>query len=335
MTQRLVLVVGVGRSGTSLLSGVLGQLGLHIPKPEVKADDTNPRGFGEPRWVVDFHVRQLRKGRVTINDARPTAWATMAETADDAAVRAELREWLRRELEENPAIVVKDPRTSWFLPLWTRVAAELDVTPDFVTMLRHPAETLTSARKSYGTKLTTASRAAAWVNVALETELATRGARRAFIRYDDLLAGWRREISRLGERIAYPELVSPDAQRAAGVDEFVDPTLHRNRVSWDDLDEPVPANLRAVAETAWERLQPLAADGDAPATRAALDESRAAYGTLYAEAEAIAQSSVAAARPRRKQQHAQQAATPPALYVRLARRVPARYRKRVRRLLRA
>jgi hypothetical protein len=335
MSPRLVLVVGVGRSGTSLLSGVLGQLGLHIPKPEVKADDTNPRGFGEPRWVVDFHVRNLRKRRVTINDARPAAWATMAQTAEDAAVRAELREWLARELDANGAIVVKDPRTSWFLPLWTQVAAELNVTPDFVTMLRHPAETLTSARKSYGTTLTTASRAAAWANVALETELATRGARRAFIRYDDLLAGWRREIARLGERIAYPELVSPDAARAAGVDGFVDPTLHRNRVSWDDLDEPVPAALRAVAETAWERLQPLAADGDRPETLAALDDSRAAYGALYGEAEAIAQSSVVAARPRRSKQAKPAPAPAPTLYVRLARRVPARYRKRVRRLLRA
>jgi hypothetical protein len=311
---------------------VLGQLGLHIPKPEVKADDTNPRGFGEPRWVVDFHVRNLRQRRVTINDARPAAWATMAQTAEDAKVRAELREWLGRELEENGAIVVKDPRTSWFLPLWTRVAAELGVTPDFVTMLRHPAETLTSARKSYGATLTTASRAAAWVNVALETELATRGARRAFIRYDDLLADWRTQVARLGERIAYPELESPDEQRAAGVDGFVDPTLHRNRVTWDDLDEPVPVALRDVAETAWERLQPLAAGGDA---QAALDDSRVAYGTLYAESEAIAQSSILAARPRRKPAAQPAPAQPPTLYVRLARRVPARYRKRVRRLLRA
>ena len=30
-------------------------MGFHLPQPEVKANDTNPRGFGEPRWVVDFH----------------------------------------------------------------------------------------------------------------------------------------------------------------------------------------------------------------------------------------------------------------------------------------
>ena len=52
---QLLLVVGVGRSGTSLIAGMLGQIGFQLPQPEVKADDTNPRGFGEPRWVVDFH----------------------------------------------------------------------------------------------------------------------------------------------------------------------------------------------------------------------------------------------------------------------------------------
>ena len=72
--KRLVLVVGVGRSGTSLLAGVLGQLGFHIPQPEITADDTNPKGFGEPRWVVDFHTKLMRRLRVIVFDARPVAF---------------------------------------------------------------------------------------------------------------------------------------------------------------------------------------------------------------------------------------------------------------------
>ena len=69
--RQLLLVVGVGRSGTSLMAGMLGQMGFQLPQPEVKANDTNPRGFGEPRWVVDLHTRLLRQRRVTVNDARP------------------------------------------------------------------------------------------------------------------------------------------------------------------------------------------------------------------------------------------------------------------------
>jgi hypothetical protein len=326
-SRRLVLVAGAGRSGTSLLSGILGQLGLHIPKPEVRADATNPRGFGEPRWVVDFHWRVLQERRVEVNDARPSAWATMARTADDEAIRGELREWLARELDAHPAIVVKDPRTAWFLPLWLRTAGELGVRPDFVTMLRHPAETVTSATKSYGEYLPAAARAGAWANVSLETERATRGARRAFVRYEDLLADWRREIVRVGERLALPQLSAPEPSRVGRVDEFVDPTLHRNRVGWDDLEPPVPPRVREVVDTVWQRLQALAGpNGEDPAALAALDASRAAYDELYADAEALVHTSIRAPRFRPP--------PPPTFYVQLARRVPAPVRKGIRRLLR-
>ena len=101
--RQLLLVVGVGRSGTSLLAGMLGQLGFHIPQPEVQADDTNPRGFGEPRWVVDFHTRLLRERRVTVNDARPAAWEATTAAGEAPAVRDELRGWLAGELREPGA----------------------------------------------------------------------------------------------------------------------------------------------------------------------------------------------------------------------------------------
>ena len=42
-------------------------------------------------------------------------------------------------------------------------------------MLRHPAEIIASAKKSYGDWQTDASRARAWLNVILETERVTRG----------------------------------------------------------------------------------------------------------------------------------------------------------------
>jgi hypothetical protein len=89
-----------------------------------------------------------------------------------------------------------------------------------------------------------------------------------------------------------------------------------------------------MAEDVWRLLQPLAdPGGDRAETHAALDAARERFGALYAEAEAISQSSVTAAKPRRKGQKPKQPATgqkpPPSLKVRLARRIPARHRKRI------
>jgi hypothetical protein len=334
---RLVLVVGVGRSGTSLLTGILGQLGFHVPQPEVKADDTNPRGFSEPRWAVDFHTRLLKKRRVTVNDARPAAWDKTATAVEEPEVYGELREWLGSQMKEADALVVKDPRTGWFLPVWTRASREMGVDARFITMLRHPAEILASAAKSYGDWQTPASRAAAWINITLETERATRGARRAFVRYEDVLEDWPRELGRVAELLDLPALEGGDLrERFPEVDRFVDPTLHRNRVGWHELE--VPAPVRDLAERVWLQLQPLAdPGGDTQEVQRALDESREAYGRLYGEAEAVAQSSITAAKPRKKPKPAGQGSpgASPSLRVRLARRVPARYRESIKRARRS
>jgi hypothetical protein len=324
--KRLVLVVGVGRSGTSLLAGVLGQLGFHIPQPEVTADETNPKGFGEPRWVVDFHQRLMRRLRVIVFDARPVAFEKTAAIAGDAKAGEELRSWLRGELAQSDDIVVKDPRVGWFLGLWQRSIADAGARPAQITMLRHPAEILTSARRSYGTWQSDASRAAAWLNVMLETERATRGTPRAYIRYEDLLQNWQAEMARVGRALDLPLLTEIAPERAAAADAFVDPGLHRNRVGWDELE--VPEAVRELCERVWGLFLALAGPEVTPEySYAQLGEALEEYRTLYREAEAIAQPSVTAARPRKKA-----AGPPPTLRVKLVRRIPKPVRKRLRRL---
>jgi hypothetical protein len=300
----LILVVGVGRSGTSLLTGILGRLGVRIPQPEIQANETNPRGFGEPRWVVEFHRQLMRELRITVNDARPSAWqqAAAMDHSDD------LRGWLAGQLRAGDTVVIKDPRTAWFLPLWDRTVAELGIQPRYVTMLRHPAEIVRSAQRSYGAWQTDAGRAAGCLNVMLEAEQATRGMRRAFLRYEDLLADWHRQVQRMGQVLELPELAAVD--RVAEVDQLIDPGLHRNRARWGELE--VPEHLRSLADHAWELAERLADEPSSVAVQHGLDGARDAYRALYAEAEGIAQSSIVAARPRTRSLRARLTALLPA-----------------------
>ena len=328
--RQLILVVGVGRSGTSLMAGMLGQMGFHLPQPEVQANDTNPRGFGEPRWVVDFHHKLMRRRRVTVNDSRPAAWERTYEAGERPAVRHELRGWLAGELGHGADVVVKDPRTVWFLPLWTAVAGELGAGTATITMLRHPAEVIASAKRSYGDWQSDASRASAWINVILETERVTRDGARAFVAYETLMRDWAAEMRRAGELIGQPDLAAASAARFPEADKFVDPTLHRNRVGWEA--HAVPERVRDLAEEVWAQMAGLAgAGGDTPAVRAALDDARERYLALHAEAEAIAQSAIVAATRRDGAGGgpARAGAAAP-LKVRVARRIPPRHRRRLR-----
>ena len=205
-TTPLVLVSGSGRSGTSSLAGTLKRLGLHVPQPEVEASETNPRGFYEPKWVIDFHKRHLSELALFNIDSRPAAVDLVAHYVESGVPTAELHEWLSGQLAAPELvadqIVVKDPHAFWFAQVWEQVTAELDVDLRWLTALRHPAEVVGSRDIAYlssqsdDLRLTKeTSNVAGWVHAALLTERAGRGGKRSFVRYTDLLADWRAALA--------------------------------------------------------------------------------------------------------------------------------------------
>lgn len=324
--RSLVLVAGSGRSGTSLFAGILQRFGFHVPLPEVPADDSNPRGFAESQWVVDLHARLLERARVQVSDARPAAWARTADVCLDDAVERQLRTWLAGHFEEAEHILIKDPRLSWFLPLWRRCAEEIGVSPRFVTMLRHPAAVVESKRKWYGTWQGDVSRTAGWINQTLFTERATRDAPRVFVRYDDLLEDWTRTVGAVGEALDLAIIRDAPATSMRSIHDFVDRTLSRSSASWDESGIPTP--LRTLADEVWELVSSLAADdADSAATVDDLEAVRASYIAFYEEAEAIVQSSIQAAV--REGPRAGDWRGPTSSLQRIARLVPKRYRRRV------
>ncbi len=115
--RRVLMVAGSGRSGTSLLAGIAAQLGLYVPQPEISTDSSNPLGFSEPAWVVEFNDRLLRRELVEVSDARPEAWFTTTRLSAQPRARLLLFEWLRaavragrraRDQGSSPVLVPRD-----------------------------------------------------------------------------------------------------------------------------------------------------------------------------------------------------------------------------------
>jgi hypothetical protein len=207
-----------------------------------------------------------------------------------------VQRWLEVQFVGRDAVVIKDPRLGWFLPLWEKAAEGIGVEVSVASLLRHPAEAVSSAMKWYGDWQTPASRTVSWLNIMLETELATRGRKRIFVRYDDLLADWKAQVARTAATLDIPDLGRLDPATVASIDAFVDPTLHRQKVSFSDIG--VPAQVESMTEQVWAEFVDLSvAGGDGPAVQATLDRSRESYHAFYAEIEAIAQSSLHALRP--------------------------------------
>jgi len=295
-SRRVVLVVGSGRSGTSALAGALQMLGMHVPTPEVPADERGSRGLAESQWVVDLHAELLQRANVAAADARPSAWFETGKVAANGLLRTRVVDWLGPqfdarpvpEIDLEPELVLKDRQLAWFLGLWRAAAIRVEATPAYLTALRHVSEVV-------GTRDRPSARTAAWLNTMLHTERATRGSLRAYVRYDDLLSDWTVPMFRIGHDLGLRAVTEASANSMRQVHQFVDPGLKRTRHTWADL--AVPARLQEIAEESWLALSALAEpDGDTEKRHATLDQLRDAYVALYDEAEGIAVSSADAAR---------------------------------------
>ena len=97
----------------------------------------------------------------------------------------------------------------------------------------------------------------------------------------------------LGEAFDLAGVKTAMAVDIAEVHRFIDPSLRRVTMTWDDIG--VPARLRGLADETWQALDAVATD-DTETTQATCDQLRAAYAEMYADAEAFAHSSVVAQR---------------------------------------
>lgn len=276
-TRRVLLVAGPGRSGTSAAAMVLSTLGYVVPRPGVSADPSNPRGFAESRWLVDFHDRLLKRSGVGVIDRRPGA-GRVARQATNRQVRAEAGSWLGDHLDEAPWLVLKDPRLLWFLPFWCRTAQSVGAEVAVVTMLRHPAAVTRSRQTWYRAPLTNEEGLAAWLNGTLRTEVSTRGRHRALVTYDALVNDWANALRSLRTALGRAWIPEVDAGAAKAIAAVLDPSLRRSDTGWEV--EP-PADLLQLADTTWSAVSHLATDDGDVDVLETLDGCRRAYRAWY------------------------------------------------------
>lgn len=121
MAEPPLLVVGMHRSGTSMVGGMLSAAGVSLGEELIPADGANARGYFEDAAVVDFHGRLFRE-LLPADDGPHRDWGvTRAHAAEPEALLTWLepaRALASRLAPESGAWGFKDPRTTLALPLW-------------------------------------------------------------------------------------------------------------------------------------------------------------------------------------------------------------------------
>jgi hypothetical protein len=285
--RTLVLVFGMGRSGSSALARVLSLCGCSLPAKLVDATEANPLGHWEPHDALYLNEAFLSEHGASWHD--PTL-RLQGEIAPHAQRRSAYMEGIRQFLRDLPAAplqVIKEPRITALSEYWFEAVRELGLAMRIVIPVRHPQEVASSlaARDRASPELSSAL----WLKYNLLAERRSRGMPRVFVDYPRLLTDWRREVSRIAAALA----IDLSARNESAIDNFLQRDLRRQRHSGEVTDvfgqrwiSTVYAVLSAAARD--ETLDTAALDRVFEAYRACERSFRVAYEDFSGRRDAAA-----------------------------------------------
>ena len=133
--QPVLVITGMHRSGTSVITAAFASAGLDVGSRLMPAARGNPRGHFEDLDFVSVHERMLRAGGFG-----PEGFTAADTIPVPSALAAEARTLVLRRRTRGGLWGWKDPRTTLFLDWWA------EAVPDarFVFLFRSPAEAIDS-----------------------------------------------------------------------------------------------------------------------------------------------------------------------------------------------
>ena len=276
-----VMIVAMHRSGTSALSRALNLLGGDMPPRLIEADQWNAAGYWESKPIKDLNEEMLVSGG--------GEWSEWLEFNPDWFKSSAMQRFRDRAIElvgseftDSPLFIFKDPRLSILMPFWRSIFDELGIDQVAIHPLRNPVEVARSLERrnnflmSKGVLL--------WLRYTLDGERGTRGLRRIFTTFDDLLEDPAGLIGRTQDDLG---LVWPrnSIKARREIAQFLSADMRHHRDGARVL-RSLSYGSDWVVRT-YETLMGFAADGENADGRAALDEVRAqfvaashAFGTI-------------------------------------------------------
>ncbi|AGI23572.1 hypothetical protein H681_08490 [Pseudomonas sp. ATCC 13867] len=228
--KRLVITLGMHRSGTSLLSAALEGLGVEYGNELIGPAPDNPKGFWEDRVVVELNERMYQALGVTSS----TLGVDCTRMAAGARWRFQLQiaRWLKPRLRGEGLLGLKDPRLPRLIDIWSPVLDRLKIDYWLLIPLRNPLSVAASLTARDG--FSTGKGLLLWYEHMVRALRFTGGKRFVVVDYDRFLE---QPEAALGELAAWLGLQPDPRMLERFRDQVFDPGLRHATYDLDALEQ--------------------------------------------------------------------------------------------------
>lgn len=236
MSQTCLLVLGMHRSGTSALSGLLSLAGFTLGSELLAESQDNPKGHFENLNILRFNDRVLKEIGSSWDDIAFDFSRDFEKSYMD-----QLKAILISEFSYTKNFALKDPRIIFLFDLYRDVMRDLSIDFKILIPYRSPLEVASSLEKR--NLFSKEKGLLLWsMNMAM-AEIKSRGFPRVFINYDDLINNPADSIYNI-DSVLNTELAK--LLDLSKVKDFIDPNLNRNSFGNVQFSDRMPSFVQEI-----------------------------------------------------------------------------------------
>jgi hypothetical protein len=195
--KRALIILGMHRSGTSALTGVLNLMGVSLGKELLQPQFDNPKGYFENREMTLFNEKVL----LPVLDS--TWWdlkpIKIEQIINSNNLIEKAKDIITRNFQEEKIFAIKDPRMCILFPFWEKVLKDLGIDIKVIIPLRNPYEVAMSLK--HRNFFTLEHGVLLWCKHVLYAEHYSRNYQRVFVYFDDLLNNPKKVIEKIKNKL--------------------------------------------------------------------------------------------------------------------------------------
>ncbi|MEA2029408.1 MAG: hypothetical protein U9N49_10590, partial [Campylobacterota bacterium] len=238
--QTCILVLGMHRSGTSALAGVLSLLDVYLGSSLMEANEGNKKGYFENTILYKINEKLL----ASIGSSwRDIFYCTYKLKTIDKRLLDELQQFLENEFEHSNTFLIKDPRLAYLFPIYEQVLKRLKIDIKIIIPYRNPIEVANSLQKR--DKMSIEQGMLLWCYSFLLSEKFSRSYDRIFVDFDDLISNSIEIIEQISTKLSI-DFMTKYYKQVEIIQAFLEPTLKHHNISLDNSTGNLPLIVEKI-----------------------------------------------------------------------------------------
>jgi len=227
--KRCIIVLGMHRSGTSVMAGLLNIFGVYMGGNLLPANKNNSKGFYEHNDILRVNEDILDELGSSWDSCEelPVNWNRKNEMIK---YKNQIKEIIIRDYGRLEIFALKEPRISILLPLYLEVFKELKIKPLFIIMKRNEIEIAESLKKGERIQLKHSLDLTKKYNLSIEKF--ARGYSKINVEYGELINNIAGLFNKIGTELGLSFRPYDDIRNE--VENFLDPKLKHHNLRYSD-----------------------------------------------------------------------------------------------------